>query len=177
MQDQRFNQSLAPHIRNKWNRKSSGLCDCCYSTVLVMRRSTVLPFPSPLLRGEKSSSQVCKALADSCVFMQFIYMVLLLNEMFTGSPIILMQISHDNPLTIIHFPILFQHHRNNLLIVFNRYGFIVLNAFTKPRPIEICTAFHIFTVTYSIRCFGYFMWFCRIYFITTFIKFSIKYFS
>lgn len=42
MQGQRFSQSLALQIRNKWNHKSSDLCNCCFLLVLVMRKSSML---------------------------------------------------------------------------------------------------------------------------------------
>lgn len=53
MQGQRFSQSLALQIRNKWNHKSSDLCNCCFLLVLVMRKSSVLQFPFPLFKVQK----------------------------------------------------------------------------------------------------------------------------
>ena len=76
MQGQRFSQSLALQIRNKWNHKSSDLCNCCFLLVLVMRKSSMLQFPFPLLKVQKWcwASQVCGTFVDNCVFMQLIHL-------------------------------------------------------------------------------------------------------
>lgn len=76
MQGQRFSQSLDLQIRNKWNHKSSDLCNCCYLMVLVMRKSSMLQFPFPLFKVQKWcwASQVCGTFDNNCVFMQLIHL-------------------------------------------------------------------------------------------------------